>query len=70
MLLYFFHKAGSMGTLSVEGSVAHLNLEYYRKRLATETDSTIRQILIRLIAEEEARLAPPNEQRTSAGQEP
>lgn len=38
-------------------SVSHLNLEYYRKRLASETDSTIRQILIRLIAEEEAKLS-------------
>ena len=41
----------------MDQSVAHLNLEYYRVRLASETDSTIRQILIRLIAEEEDRLS-------------
>ncbi len=38
--------------------VSHLNLTYYRKRLASETDLVIRQILIRLIEEEEARAAP------------
>ena len=43
----------------MDGSLSHLNLEYYRKRLATETDLTIRQILIRLIAEEEAALSQP-----------
>lgn len=41
----------------MDEAVSHLNLEYYRRRLASETDSTIRQILIRLIAEEEARLS-------------
>ncbi len=38
--------------------VSHLNLTYYRKRPANETDLVIRQILIRLIEEEEARVAP------------
>ena len=49
--------------------VAHLNLDYYRKRLASEIDSTIWQILIRLIAEEEAKLAPPNETQPCGGQD-
>ena len=38
--------------------VSHLNLMYYRERLDRETDMVIRQILIRLINEEEARGAP------------
>ena len=54
---------GSLGNTTVNESVSHLNLEYYRKRLASETDSTIRQILIRLIAEEEARLSQVRTQR-------
>lgn len=45
--------------------VSHMNLDYYRKRLANEADSTIRQILIRLIAEEEARLSQQNEMRVA-----
>lgn len=39
-------------------AVSHLNLTYYRKRLENETDLVIRQILIRMIEEEEARAAP------------
>ena len=46
--------------------VSHLNLEYYRKRLETETSSVMKGILIRLIAEEEGRLALP-EPRTICG---
>jgi hypothetical protein len=42
----------------VDDPVSHLNLTYYRKRLATETDLVIRQILVRLIEEEGARSAP------------
>ena len=38
--------------------VSHLNLEYYRKRLATETSAVMQGILTRLIVDEEARLAP------------
>jgi hypothetical protein len=36
--------------------VAHLNIEHFRKRLAEETDETRRQMLLRLLAEEEAKL--------------
>ena len=42
--------------------VARLNIEYLRKKLATETDDAKRKIIIRLIAEEEAKvlaLGPP-----------
>ena len=37
--------------------VARLNIEHYRKVLATETDETRRETLIRLLADEEAKLA-------------
>ncbi|MEJ2624929.1 MAG: hypothetical protein P8Z80_10420 [Pseudolabrys sp.] len=39
-------------------AVSHLNLAYYRKRLENEADLVIRQILIRMIEEEEARGMP------------
>lgn len=41
----------------MDRSVARLNIEHYRKLLATETDETRRQTLVRLLAEEEAKLA-------------
>jgi hypothetical protein len=37
--------------------VAHLNIERFRKLLSTETDETKRQTILRLLAEEEAKLA-------------
>ncbi len=37
--------------------VAQLNIEHFRKRLATETDESKRQTLLRLLAEEEAKLS-------------
>jgi len=37
--------------------VARLNVEHYRKKIATETDEAPRQKLLRLLAEEEAKLA-------------
>ena len=40
----------------MDGKIARLNIEHFRKRLATETDETTRQILLRLLAEEEAKL--------------
>lgn len=56
-------------TTADEG-VSHLNLTYYRKRLANETDLVIRQILIRLIKEEEDRAAPaPAAKRKTSGED-
>ena len=52
----------------MDRSVARLNIEHYRRLLATETDETRRQMLTRLLAEEEAKLAdpaPPEKKRTS-----
>jgi len=37
--------------------IARLNINHYRDKLATEQDETRRQILLRLLAEEEAKLA-------------
>jgi hypothetical protein len=36
--------------------VARLNIEHFRKQLAAEMDETKRQTLVRLLAEEEAKL--------------
>ena len=37
--------------------VAKANIEHYCRKLATETDSAKRQLLARLLAEEEVKLA-------------
>jgi len=51
--------------------VARLNIEHFRKQLAAETDETRRQMLLRLLAEEEAKLAAvmdrPNERNPRSG---
>jgi hypothetical protein len=41
--------------------IARLNIEHFRRLLAVETDETKRQTILRLLAEEEAKLAtdPP-----------
>ena len=41
----------------MDRTVARLNIEHFRRLLAKETDETRRQVLIRLLAEEEAKLA-------------
>jgi hypothetical protein len=43
----------------MDHTVARLNIEHYRRLLANETDETRRQTIIRLLAEEEAKLADP-----------
>ena len=43
----------------MDRSVARLNVEHYRKLLANESDETRRQTIMRLLAEEEAKLANP-----------
>jgi hypothetical protein len=37
--------------------VARANIEHFRRKLAIETDEAKRQVLARLLAEEEAKLA-------------
>lgn len=41
----------------MDRTVARLNVEHFRRLLATETDEERRQILQKLLAEEEAKLA-------------
>jgi hypothetical protein len=41
----------------MDKTIARLNIEHFRKRLAVEADETTRQTLLRLLAEEEAKLA-------------
>jgi hypothetical protein len=50
----------------MDRAVARLNIEHYRRLLAEETDDARRQTTLRLLAEEEAKLAepePPREKR-------
>jgi hypothetical protein len=54
----------------MDRSVARLNIEHYRKLLATETDETRRLMLMRLLSEEEAKVAgdaPPERKRRLPG---
>jgi hypothetical protein len=52
----------------VDKFIAHLNIAHFRDQLATEHDEAKRQSLLRLLAEEEAKLAtalgdPPEQKR-------
>lgn len=51
----------------MDRTVARLNIEHFRKLLAEETDESKRQSILRLLAEEEAKLAsladPPKKSR-------
>jgi hypothetical protein len=40
----------------MDRTVAHLNIEHYTRLLETETDKTRRKMIVRLLAEEEAKL--------------
>lgn len=42
---------------TVDRTVAHMNVEHYRRLLAVETDEARRQVLLRLLAEEEAKIS-------------
>ena len=48
--------------------VARLNIEHLRKKLGGETDGATRKTILRLLAEEEAKLAaldhPPSTEKT------
>jgi hypothetical protein len=50
----------------LDRSIARLNIEHFRRLLASETDETRRKTILRLLAEEEAKLAdakPPEKRR-------
>jgi hypothetical protein len=51
----------------VDRSVAHLNIEHYKRLLARETDKTRRQLLLRLLAEQEAKIGDVSRRRESGG---
>jgi hypothetical protein len=53
-------RADREGLTPMDRSVAQLNITHYRRKLATEQDETKRQMLLRLLAEEEAKLATLN----------
>jgi hypothetical protein len=44
------------GARVMDKTVARLNIEHYRRLLARETDESRRQVIMRLLAEEEAKL--------------
>ena len=44
----------------MDHSVAHLNIEHYKRLLERETDEARRQLLLRLLAEEEAKIVSSN----------
>ncbi len=52
----------------MDRNIAHLNIEHFRRLLATETDEARRRTILGLLAEEEAKLAglddPPEEKKT------
>ena len=47
----------------MDRTVAHLNVEHFRHLLERETDESKRQMILRLLAEEEAKLRKINEDR-------
>jgi len=49
----------------MDKTVARLNIEHYRRLLARETDESRRQVILRLLAEEEYKLcdAKPEQKR-------
>jgi hypothetical protein len=49
--------------------IARLNIEHYRRKLTTERDEVMRQTIIRLLAEEEAKLATLNDPPAEKKQE-
>jgi hypothetical protein len=60
-------KAGSGGAMDQRVIIARLNIEHFRRKLAAEKHEGTRQTIIRLLAEEEAKLAalsdPPGEKK-------
>ena len=50
------------GDAVVDRSVARLNIEHYKRLLERETDAARRQLLLRLLADEEAKIADPRPQ--------
>ena len=51
---------GRSGVAALEEMVTHLNVEHFRRLLQHEKDETKRQMICRLLAEEEAKLRCTN----------
>jgi hypothetical protein len=55
----------------MDKTIARLNIAHFRKRLAVETNETTRRTLLRLLAQEEAKLAgdtqAPSDERKRHG---
>ncbi len=54
----------------MDRAVAGLNIAHYRRLLADETDPARRQTILRLLAEEEAKLADPKPTDMPANEPP
>jgi hypothetical protein len=57
--------AGLVGpsTNMSDKDIARLNVEHFRRLLATDIDDAKRHTILQLLAEEEAKLAPLNDRR-------
>ena len=51
------------GETGVDRSVAKLNIQHYKRLLEQETDAARRALLLRLLAEEEAKIAQTSQDR-------
>lgn len=49
----------------MDKTVAYLNIQHYQRLLATETDEDRRQLLLRLLAEEKAKISAQNRPKTN-----
>jgi hypothetical protein len=49
----------------LDRTIARLNIEHYRKKLAEETDPDRRATLLRLVTEEEVKLIAAERQKSS-----
>ncbi|MES1155836.1 MAG: hypothetical protein ABUL48_05335 [Pseudorhodoplanes sp.] len=49
-------QANTPGEAALDRTVAKLNIEHYRRLLATETDEARRKVLLKLLTEEESKL--------------
>jgi hypothetical protein len=53
----------------MDKTIARLNITHFQEKLATEQDETKRQTLLRLLAEEQAKLAALNDPLTKKRRE-
>ena len=56
------------GKALTDRTVAHLNIEHYRKLLTQEMDETKRQTILRLLAEDRGQVGVPDESAPTKSQ--